>query len=167
MNDLAHWRRTMDTAMILTQEPFDPSRQGWVPDHEVGFMQIAGPAWQRRDGQTLRLGLLTGDRHANRNGVVHGGVILALIDHGLGMISLDRTGCSRQATISLNVQFVSPAIMGDFLELDADVIRQTRSIVFLRGTLRAGSRVVATADGIWKILDSQRRQPIVEDRTPA
>jgi uncharacterized protein (TIGR00369 family) len=156
----------MDAAMTLTLEPFDPLSHGWIPDHEVGFMQSAGPTWRRREGEALRLALLTGDQHANRNGVVHGGVILALADHGLGMISLDRTGHSNQATISLNVQFVSPAALGDFVEVDAEVVRQTRSIVFLRGTLRVGSRVVATADGIWKILGSGFGGPEAGDRMP-
>ena len=152
--------------MTVTLEPFDPLSHGWVPDHEVGFMQFAGPAWRRRESEKLQLALMTGGQHANRNGVVHGGVLLALADHALGMISLDRTGHFGQATISLNVQFVSPAAIGDFIEVDAEVIRQTRSIVFLRGTLRVGPRVVATADGIWKILDSKSRGPMIDDRLP-
>ena len=79
---------------------------------------------------------------------------MLVADHGLGMVSLDQTGCYRQATISLNVQFVSPANLGDFVEVDAEVVKQTRSVVFLRGTLRARSRIIATVEGIWKILGS-------------
>lgn len=153
--------------MTVVPEPFDPLSCGWVPDQEIGFMQFAGPTWRRREGGELQLALLTGEQHANRNGVVHGGVILALADHALGMVSLDRTGHSGQVTISLTVQFVSPAALGDFVEVHAEIIRQTRSIVFLRGILRVGSRVVATADGIWKILDSKRRQPAIGDHSPA
>jgi uncharacterized protein (TIGR00369 family) len=148
-----------DATMTTSREPFDPRRHGWKPDHEVGFMQFAGPVWRRHEGQELRLGLLTASQHANRNGVVHGGVILALADHGLGMVSLDRTGRPRQATISLNVQFVSPCALGDFIEVEAEIIRQTRTIVFLRGVLRAGTRVIATAEGIWKILATEDRTP--------
>jgi hypothetical protein len=32
------------------------------------------------------------------------------------------------------------------------VVRKTSSLVFMRGDLVAGSRTVATATGIWKIL---------------
>jgi uncharacterized protein (TIGR00369 family) len=141
--------------MVDPLKPFDPVANGWEPDSEIGFMHLAGPTWRRREGKRLKLGLLTGDQHANRNGVVHGGVLLALADHGLGMVSLDQTDCYRQATISLNLQFVSPANLGDFVEVDAEVVRQTRSVVFLRGTLQVSARTVATADGIWKILSSK------------
>lgn len=143
--------------MTNASEPFDPSIHGWILDHEVGFMQFAGPVWRSREGEQLKLALLTGRQHANRNGAVHGGVILALADHALGMVSLAQTGCSRQATISLNVQFVSAAALGDFIEVEAEIIRRTRTVVFLRGLLRVGPRVIATAEGIWKILGSRDR----------
>jgi uncharacterized protein (TIGR00369 family) len=147
----------VDATMTIAGELFDPSVHGWKLDHEVGFMQFAGPVWRRHEGEQLTLALLTGRQHANRNGVVHGGVIVALADHALGMVSLAQTGCSRQATISLNVQFVSPAALGDFIEVEAEIIRQTRTVVFPRGLLRVGPRVIATAEGIWKILGSRER----------
>ena len=33
-----------------------------------------------------------------------------------------------------------------------EIVRATRSLVFLRGTMVATGRVIATADGVWKIL---------------
>jgi acyl-coenzyme A thioesterase PaaI-like protein len=42
--------------------------------------------------------------------------------------------------------------VGDFVEMDCEVVRKTRSVVFMRGTLTVGGRIVATADGIWKLL---------------
>jgi hypothetical protein len=32
------------------------------------------------------------------------------------------------------------------------VVRRTSALVFMRGTLRVGARVVANAQGVWKIL---------------
>ena len=85
------------------------------------------------------------------------------VDLRLGMVSVDRTGRSRQATISLSVQFVSPGTIGDFIEVDAEIIRQTRTIIFLRGVLYAGARVIATAEGIWKVLASDDRTPTASE----
>jgi len=39
------------------------------------------------------------------------------------------------------------------------VIRKTQTLVFLRGMLVVGDRIVASANGVWKILD--RPQPQV------
>ena len=41
---------------------------------------------------------------------------------------------------------------GEFAEIEVEIVRATRSLVFLRGVMRVGDRVVATADGVWKIL---------------
>jgi acyl-coenzyme A thioesterase PaaI-like protein len=38
------------------------------------------------------------------------------------------------------------------VEAQCEVVRRTRSVVFMRGTLVVGSHLVATANGIWKIL---------------
>lgn len=41
--------------------------------------------------------------------------------------------------------------MGDFVEVDAEVVRSTRSLVFMRGTCHANGRIIATCSGVWKI----------------
>ena len=56
------------------------------------------------------------------------------------------------ATVQFDMQFVSAARMGDFVETRPEVVRRTAALVFMRGTLLAGTRVVATAQGVWKIL---------------
>jgi acyl-coenzyme A thioesterase PaaI-like protein len=48
--------------------------------------------------------------------------------------------------------FVGAVKPGEFLECDAEVVRITRSLVFIRGIVRVGDRQVLAADGVWKIL---------------
>jgi acyl-coenzyme A thioesterase PaaI-like protein len=43
--------------------------------------------------------------------------------------------------------------IGDFVEAHCEIVRITRSIIFMRGTLMVGDRVVASASGVWKILE--------------
>jgi acyl-coenzyme A thioesterase PaaI-like protein len=54
--------------------------------------------------------------------------------------------------VQLNVHFISGAKQGDFLIAEGEVMRVTRSIVFVRGRLTAGDRLIAHADGVWKRL---------------
>ncbi|HZY21335.1 MAG TPA: hypothetical protein VFE80_02925, partial [Beijerinckiaceae bacterium] len=56
------------------------------------------------------------------------------------------------ATIQFDMQFVSAGELGEFIEIAPEVVRRTASLVFMRGTLVSGERVVATCSGIWKIL---------------
>ena len=93
--------------------------------------------------------------HLNSGGITHGGFIMTLMDSGLGT-SVYRSlgGNKRIATISLDVKFIAPSHQGESLIGTARIIKKTRSMVFVRGELFAADRVIATGDGIWKILTS-------------
>jgi uncharacterized protein (TIGR00369 family) len=131
---------------------FDPAAAGWQPVDLSDFMNLIGPVWQRRTEAGVLHGLLAAEKHRNRNGVVHGGVMATLLDMALGRTSSEAQGSHRQATINLDVQFLAPVRVGDFLVAECRVVRATRSIMFMHGTLSVGDRVCAVAQGTWKIL---------------
>ena len=61
------------------------------------------------------------------------------------------TICLRRRSNSA-LRFIDAVQIGEFVESTQQVVRKTRSVIFVRGTLMVGPRVIATADGIWKIL---------------
>jgi uncharacterized protein (TIGR00369 family) len=131
---------------------FDPAADGWETFEHSDFIVLVGPVWRRvRDGRTV-YGMATTQKHANRNGVAHGGVVMTLLDMALGRTSSDAHGGGRQATIGLDVQFLAPVRVGDFLVAECRVVRATRAILFMHGTLRVGDEVCAVAQGTWKVL---------------
>ena len=93
------------------------------------------------------------DFHLNSSGITHGGFIMTLMDSGLGT-SVYRSlgGDKRIATISLDVKFMAPSHKGDTLIGSARILKKTRSMVFVRGELQVAGSIIATGDGIWKIL---------------
>lgn len=118
-----------------------------------GFMDDVGPLLRKTlpNGE-VRYALQLEDRHLNGMGVVHGGVIMTFLDHVVGSAGGRTHESPNQATVHLTVSFVAPAMPGGLLEADCEVVRTTRSMIFLRGVARIGDTVVATADGVWKIL---------------
>ncbi|MXQ10715.1 PaaI family thioesterase [Microvirga makkahensis] len=138
---------------------FEPASEGWEIHPDTGFIGLIGPFWQRWDGERWILGLVTQPKHRNRRGVVQGGVLMTFADRALGMTAWHETGHQPQATIQLDVHFVEKVRIGRFVESRCQVVRRTRSLVFVGGTLIADSRVVATANGIWKILDRSKTSP--------
>lgn len=91
--------------------------------------------------------------HLNNGGITHGGFIMTLMDSGLGTAVYRLLGGDTKiATISLDVKFVAPSREGEMLTGSAVIIKKTRSLVFVRGDLRVEDQVIATAEGIWKIL---------------
>ncbi|WP_018263846.1 PaaI family thioesterase [Methylobacterium sp. WSM2598] len=132
--------------------PFDPAAAGWERVDLSEFMDLIGPIWQRPGGTGLLYGLLTAEKHRNRNGVVHGGVMATLLDMALGRTSAQAQGGRKQATINLDVQFLAPVRAGEFLVAECRVVRATRAIMFMHGSLSVEDRVCAVAQGTWKIL---------------
>ncbi|MEZ0168007.1 PaaI family thioesterase [Microvirga sp. TS319] len=134
--------------------PFDPAAHGWEALSDDGYIGLVGPIWQKPDGNGMRFAFLADSKHRNRLGIVHGGMIMTFADRVLGMTAHSAIGGKPHATIQLDVHFVAAIQIGQLVEARADVVRRTRDLIFMKGDLVVDGRIVATANGIWKILTS-------------
>lgn len=132
------------------------STDGWREHRSTGFMDDVGPLLVREVDSRTRYAVRTAERHLNGFGIVHGGVVLTLLDNAVGMFGARHHDGVGQATMQLNVSFVAPVHAGSLLEADCEVVRVARSVMFLRGTAYVGDTVVAVADGIWKIARTRK-----------
>ncbi|WP_135469139.1 PaaI family thioesterase [Crenalkalicoccus roseus] len=135
-----------------TPAPFDPRAAGWKPMRAEGYPALIGPFWARREEGRWAYGFLAEARHRNDGGVVHGGMLMSFADDVLGITVWEAAGRRPCTTVQLNTHFIAPARLGDFVEGRAEVLRVTRSVVFVRGVLTIGGRTAVAADGVWKIL---------------
>ena len=121
-------------------------------DAQAGFDGLVGPIYEKGAGEDYACGLRVGERHLNRRGVVHGGMLFSLADHALGNMVWERVGQKPCATVSLNVDYIAGVRPGDWLECRGRITRETRALVFIKGELVVGDDVVMTATGVWKKL---------------
>ncbi len=128
---------------------FEPAANGWERVTAHNFGELIGPVWRKGDGL---FGIVAAEKHGNHRGVVHGGLLMSLADQAMGMTGRRATGDQPHATIEINMQFVGAVKIGDFVEVHCNVVRKTRSVLFLESKLKVGDRVVAAASGLWKIL---------------
>jgi len=128
--------------------PFDPAA-GWERVKAHNFGELIGPVWRKGDGL---FGIVTADKHRNHRSMLHGGVLMSFADQAMGMTGRRRTGDKPHATIEMNMKFIAGVKIGDFVEAHCEVVRETRSVLFIESKLKVGDRVVASASGIWKIL---------------
>ena len=134
------------------ERPFDPAEAGWNPvPWEDGMVTMVGPFWTKPDGDDAIYGFVAEKRHLNRQGAVHGGMIMTFADNSLGMASWIANGGRGQVTIQLDTQFIDAVKQGDFVVARCNVVRQTRSLMFMAATLTVGTRTVATSSGVWKL----------------
>lgn len=134
---------------------------GWERLEADGFTGLAGPIWRKIEGDQHTMGLLLEPKHCNSHlGTAHGGLVMTFADIGLGagmsaVMGDKRMGC---VTVSLQTQFVSVARVGEFITCHPELVRASKSLVFLRGFIKSGDKTIASCDGIWKLLDSAKTQ---------
>jgi acyl-coenzyme A thioesterase PaaI-like protein len=137
-------------------KPYDPAADGWRLMPAAALPGGLGIPWAKRVGEQWRYGLPIGDGHLNPNGVVHGGVLMAFADHGLGLLAWEAAGRATCITIQLNAHFLDAIRPGEFIELRGEVTRRTSGLVFLRGLAGArnshGARDVGSLDGVWRVM---------------
>ena len=125
---------------------------GWKPMPASDYPALIGPFLARREGDGWRYGFVAEQRHLNKGGVVHGGMLVSFADDVLGATVFEAVGRQPVTTVQLNTQFIAPVRLGELAEMRAEVLRRTRTVVFVRGVLEVGGRAVVHADGVWKIL---------------
>ncbi|MFC0284748.1 PaaI family thioesterase [Camelimonas abortus] len=134
------------------QAGMPPPGDGWEMIRSRGFTRHAGPIWFRRDDRGLVFGFRALPKHRNSNGVIHGGMIMTFIDRILGVAIVEEAPhVQPQATIQLDTHFVSGARVGEFVEARCALTRATRAVAFATATVYVGERIVAKAQGMWKL----------------
>lgn len=128
-------------------------REGWIAMEDEGFIGLVGPLYHRPfdGGPVSRFRFFPEARHRNRNEVVHGGMLMTFADRALGYTVRSGDLARRQVTVQLDFHFVRSAAIGEAVDFEGRVIRETRNFVFVDGTMSAGGQTVLTARGIWKI----------------
>jgi len=131
--------------------------QGWRPVDIEGFCRHISPIWMRGETGAREVGLLVSQDHANVfQKSLYGGALMTFADAAFSGAVGDAVGSPYSVTAHLQTQFVAAARVGDFLRCHAEVVRQTRDLVFVRGLFKVGDRNIATADGIWKIVQAEQ-----------
>jgi uncharacterized protein (TIGR00369 family) len=102
------------------------------------------------------------ERHMNPNGVLHGGVLMTLIDEASGGAvaasrGLEVMAQAPHATIELNVSFLSGGRPGDEIECEGRVLRIGRSVAFAEAEVRRRGRGDVIAKGRATFAIIQRR----------
>lgn len=132
----------------------------------VRYSAALGPVWARViDGQP-EVGLDAQEHLGNDSfGIVHGGAIMTFADMACGFAvghavrdrsSFGETGAAPFVTAQLQVHFTSAGQVGSFILARPEVVRKTSQLVFVRTLIEANGRTIASADGIFKLLDAEK-----------
>ena len=124
--------------------------------HRPGFMKHNGGIFFKTISENeYQFKATIKENHLNTAGITHGGFIAAFVDAGAGTAAHRVADGNPCVTISLELKFISSVHLGQELVGKTKIQKKTKSMVFLTCELIAENKIVATASGIWKILNKK------------
>jgi acyl-coenzyme A thioesterase PaaI-like protein len=125
------------------------------------------PIFARAEGHALQLGLRVREAHCNSRGFAHGGLVSALADNAMGLSAVatvraalsaaDRAAASPRGavTVSLTLDFLDSARIGDWLSIRPVVLKHGRTLAFTEAHVWAATgsdeRLVARASATFRM----------------
>ena len=118
-----------------------------------GFIGVNGPLYARRRDGGFQLGFRVEPRHCNPMNICHGGMMATFCDMLLPLSAhvLSDVGKRFLPTINLQIDYLAASPLGAWVQGEAQLLRATRSLVFMQGLVQADGVSVARVSGIFKI----------------
>ena len=115
------------------------------------------PLYSKKTDKVVIMGLRLAKPHTNARGLIHGGLIASLADNAMGYSCAQTMGwASSLVTISLAVDFVGSAEIGQWLAVESEVIRTGSTICFAQSLIKADDAVIARANGTFRVVAKKR-----------
>jgi len=134
-----------------------PPLPGYVlADPTDPFEMRAGPFYRAPPGPAgagaeVRLALRVAERHCNSGGVVHGGLLMTMMDLCLALTARNDPAIDYVFTVSMAAEFAESGRLGDLVEARGEVVRHGRSLAFVRGQVEVGDRILLNASAVFKL----------------
>lgn len=107
---------------------------------------------------TLYLALEIHEAHCNARGFAHGGLISALADNAMGHSAVlqarRRAGAEKASavTVSLSLDFIDSARVGDCVEFQPTVLKVGRTLAFVDCRVVCGERLIARGSASFRMV---------------
>jgi uncharacterized protein (TIGR00369 family) len=121
------------------------------------------PLFARETTDAIQLALEIRDAHCNARGFAHGGLISSLADNAMGLSAVRqarlRPGAAQVSalTVSLALDFIDVARVGDFVEFQPSVLKVGRTLSFVECHVVCRARLIARGSASFRI--NQRETP--------
>ncbi|MFC0241378.1 PaaI family thioesterase [Rhodopseudomonas telluris] len=111
------------------------------------------PLYAQTTADAVILGLRIREAHTNSRGLAHGGLITALADNAMGYsCGLKLGGAARLLTASLAIDFIGSARIGQWLQIEPEVIKIGRTLCVAQCFVTADGTRCARANGSFSVV---------------
>jgi len=142
----------------ISKRPTPTAGEGALSDYETlagwdPFEDTAGPMYESRTGvEPKRCAMVLEPKHCNTSGIVHGGLLMTFADYSTFSMAREAIGANGGVTVSMTSDFTAAARAGDLLKSSVDIIKSTRSMVFVQGRISAADVIVMSFSAVLKKL---------------
>jgi uncharacterized protein (TIGR00369 family) len=132
-------------------------RQMSVNKSKPSWFRLMSPLYVRDDLEPghSALGFIGEQRHQNYTGHVHGGMLASFMDYCLYHAAESQFQSASFVTISMGIDYLAPAPIGQWIQGESEVVRSGKQIAFVRGIASTGDVSVVHATGTFRKLESQ------------
>ncbi len=95
--------------------------------------------------QSLQATFIPTDNHQGYEGIVHGGILSALLDEAMAKLAFSLV--FPVMTAEINVKFKSPAIVGEELFITGKLTRENKRLILAEAAITRGPIIIAEATG--------------------
>ena len=114
------------------------------------------PIYSKQTPDALVLGIRLATPHTNARGFAHGGLIAALTDKAMGhSCALKMRGTHSLVTVSMAIDFISSAQVGQWLTVETDVIKTGSTLCFAQCFVKADDVAIARANATFRVVKKQ------------
>ena len=118
-----------------------------------GFMHHNGGLYFREISESeYEFKAVVKEFHLNKREITHGGFVCSLIDAGAGTAVYRATGQKSCVTVSLDIKFIAPSKKDDELIGNVQILKKTKSMIFVNCNLKKKGQLIASATGILKVI---------------
>jgi acyl-coenzyme A thioesterase PaaI-like protein len=137
-----------DGAVVLSEGPF----QGWSTWSTGAdpYESSIGPFCFREDEPRIRCAFMPAPTHLNGSGAIHGGALMGFADFSLFAIARRTLAASKAVTVTFNGAFIAGGVADVMVEASGEVLRATRTMVFVRGLITQEDRTLLAFSGTLK-----------------
>ena len=123
---------------------------GWQTyDLHGTFDTVVGPFYFRPDPDgRMRCAFRAEAKHLNAGHRMHGGCLMTFADIALFQTAYQEMEGASGVTVSLDSTFIDGAYEGELVEAMGEVVRAGKSLIFVRGQISTGDRILMTYSGV-------------------
>jgi uncharacterized protein (TIGR00369 family) len=119
---------------------------------QATFWGVLGCEVVQASGNKATICLDATERHLNLLGIVHGGVLMSLLDNAMGLVVMLAMPDERTVTANLNTQFLASS-KGGVIVCEAELVHRTRRTLTLQAQVKdEGGKLLGLGMGTYRII---------------